>query len=274
MSNNLIRDIERFLRKNILQARNEAITKIVLRHAMPGTKGSDVESFSVPDDPDHLSETANEIISRAEEDANGMGGIQRYVLNLYESTNPKSAARFPFRIRGQDEEFDDGGAGGEEAPTSKGLLQQLMRHNEANSRTMTVAIGGIVNALVRRLDASDARVEKLMEQRYQMYETLEASMSQQHMRDMEMLQQDASEKRKEQVFGKLMLLLPAVLNKLSGKKVMDGDDPMTLMVRGFAESLTPDQIRSLAEKLTQEQQIVLAQLLQSAKPKQLEQSKT
>lgn len=261
------RAVERFLRQNLAKKRENRINKISVRHAAPGSKGHDVDDFAISEegfDGDAIENLVQEILGRVQEDADGMGGQQRYVVHLYEEGNKRAIGRLPIRVRGAEDEFDDS-ASGEEAPNLRGLVQQQMRHNEALARMITIGFGGMIEKMSKRLDKSEDTVVRLLEQRQQMFDTLEQASSQQHERDTSLLLMESSEKRKDQLFEKLSLLLPAALNKLAGQKIMDADDPMTLMLRGFVNSLSQDQFQALLGTLSNEQKILVMQLVQAVK---------
>lgn len=258
--------MERWLRSQ-LSVRSD-VSRIALRHAGVGAKGHDVESFQIPEGLtiETLPSFANEILGRAQADADGLGGIQRYALQIY--CGDKSIARFAFRLRGQEDEFDDS-ISGEEAPTMRGLLQQLMRHNEANTRTMTLGLQGIVGNLVRRIESQDRLIDGLVEKRHKDLEIIEEAKNEQHNRDLEAFLAHAKEERTDKMFEKLALLVPVVINKLAGQKIMGNDDPGLLMIRTFASSLSPSQLEQIQSGLSMEQRLVLFEILKSVSPKQL-----
>lgn len=264
-TSNIERGLGNFFRLHLSKNREAPLVKISLRHAAPGSKGQDVESFDIASviEADNIESMVNEILQRAQEDADGLGGLQRYVIHLYEKSTTKASARYMFRLRGMEDEYDE--SGGEESPTMKGLLTQLMRHNEANVRTMTVGFGGVMNHLVRRLESSDNMVEKLMKQRQIDFTNLEQAMSTQHDRDMQLLLTEGSEKRKDEMFAKLSILVPVVINKLAGQKVLDTKDPAAMMLKEFVGSLNEEQYRSILGSLKPEQAISLLSIVKSLK---------
>lgn len=256
-------DIVRFLRIHLGTSREVPIARIALRHAAAAAKGQDVESFSIPEEGftvESLALYAQEILSRAQTDADGLGGVQRYVIQAYDVAKT-SVGRYAFRLRGQEDENDDS-MSGEEAPTMRGLLQQLMRHNEANARTMNLMFQSNVSSLVRRIESQDRLIEGLVEQRHKDLSIIEEAKSQQHERDMQLLLTENAENRKDKLVEKLALMMPVALNHLVGKKVLDGDDPNVLMLKAFAGSLSPEQLQSIQAGLSVEQRVVLFKIIQ------------
>ena len=259
-------DLNRWLSRELVKDRKDKpICKITLRHASPGTKGNEVETIDLTErilSLDNIPELAEEIISRAQTDADGMGGVQRYTVTLYAQGEVRAVLRWPFRIRANGDEFDEAG---EESPNSKGLLSQLMRHNEAIAKTMVHAVAGITTVMARRLESSDNTVTRLTEQHHRNMELLEEAKGEQHQRDMELLTTTENESRKNQMFEKLSLLVPVMINKLAGQKVLDAQDPAAMMLKAFSESISPDQFQKIQQTLKPEQLVLLAQLLQPIK---------
>jgi len=259
--------LERFLRAQFSRERAQPLSHIVLRSSAAGSRGVDVETFPIPEriSVEEIGSLAETILARAQEDADGSGGLQRYTLQLFEREGAKPVGRYPFRMRGEeDPEWDE--PAGEEAPTSKGLLTQMMRHNEATVRVMVQSAGTLTGVMARRMESLENMVGKLVEQRQSDLEILERALSQQHERDMTMLVTDNEEKRKDRMIQKVEMLLPAVLHKLTGHKLLPGDtDPNMILVKELVNSMSPEQIMRIRTNLSQEQQILLFELLQATR---------
>lgn len=268
------REMERFLRRGIFARGEEGdesaepIRKAVLRHSAPGTKGNDVETFEVKEkfSTDDLESLVDDILKRAQADADGIGGVQHYALHLYAKGKDRSVARFPFRMRGQDDDYDTGA--GDEPANMKGVLTQFMRHNEAYAKTMTQGFGSVTAMLVRRLEDADKQIGKLLAQRGEDMALMESLRSEQNDRDIKMLEAESSERRKDAIFEKVALIVPVMLNKLMKQKVIPSEDPSMLMLQQFVESISSDQLAKLSSSLNPEQLIVLYSLLQGFKEKE------
>lgn len=269
---NLDRDLERFLRKEIFAEREgKVISKFVLFHCPAGGKANEVETFKYREGmtADELRPLIDEVLSRAQSDADGAGGVQRYLLRAFVKGDTSPVSRFSFRLRGSDEDFEEGNAF-DDAPNAKGLLTQLMRHNEAIMRSANTMMGTAVSMLARQAENANERLEAMTAQRSADFELMEKLRSGQHDRDMEMLQHEASEKRKEAMFEKFSILIPVVLNKLAGTKVVPSQDPAALMIKGFVDTLEPDQFNKILSALKPEQGIALIELVKSFQQPQLE----
>jgi len=260
-------DLAKWLSRELVKNRgaDKPATRISLRHASPGTKGSSVEDIDLTErilSTDDLPTLAEEIVSRAQTDADGLGNIQRYIVTIYVKGEPRAVQRFPFRIRANGDEFEEGA---EEAPTMKGLTSQLMRHNEAMAKTLVHSVAGITQIMARRLESSDNTVARLTEQVYKNMELLEEAKSDQHARDMELLTTEAKETRTNQMFEKMAVLVPVIINRLAGQKVLNAEDPNAMMLKAFAESMTPEQFKQIQSTLKPEQLILLAQLMNNVR---------
>ena len=254
-----MKSLETFLRVQFSRGMKSAL----LQHASPGTrKGIDVDrwDFSGQIDENEIRHIADEIATRVKDDANALGGIQRYVL-ISVSDGDKAISRFVLRHQGHDESVTPG----EEAPTPTGLLTQLMRHLETKERNISGLFQTMVdsqNQVIQRLEIQNSA---LMNDRRAHLELIESSQSKQHEREMDMLNQANKHERDQKLFDKLSTLAPMIVNQLAGRKVVPADDPMMAMLTAFAESLSPEQIKSVFGTLRAEQQVVLHQILNGRK---------
>lgn len=241
--------------------------RLVLRSAAPGSRGNDVETFEVRASELELEEIpvfAGNILMRAQEDADGNGpGVSRYVVYAYRKGESKPSGRYPFRLRGESD-LDMDSESGEEAPTTKGIITQLMRHNENMMRLLVQSTGASMASMARRLESADKLNEALAKERREMFATLEEAKSEQHTRDMDLLLTEGSLKRKDAAFAKLMSLVPMVINKIAGNKVLpDKSDPLMMLLEPLIGSLNQEQFQAIAQNLTPEQQIMFVDLLKT-----------
>lgn len=251
------------------------VAKIVLRSAPVGGKGIEIETFELEASEIQLEEIpvyAESVIARAQEDADSSGSrITRYTLQSFRKGDEKPAARYSFRLRGESDPDLDEESGGEEPANPRGLLSQLMRHNEAIMRTFVTSTNALSATMARRLESADRLNERLTHELTEQRRIVEEARGEQHVRDMEMMSEDASIKRKDAAFGKMMALVPLVINKLAGGKVLpDKSDPMMMLLEPFISSMTPDQFQAIQGTLSPEQTIMFVELLQAfQKRKQL-----
>ena len=250
----------------------QGVCKFILRTSAPGSKGAEVDDFKVESriEIDEIPMFAQNILARAQEDADGHGPmVQSYTVFTYLRRESKPQGRYPFRLRGeQDMDLDD--EAGYEAPNNKGLMSQLMRHNEALTRGIATSAASMLAIATRRAESQDRLVEKLLEERMRTFEVLEAAKSEQHSRDMELMMMDAGQKRKDEAFGKLMQLVPVVINRLAGGKVLpQKTDPLMMMLEPLIDSLSQEQLHNIGSSLKPEQMITFAEILRTFQQKKL-----
>lgn len=266
MSNEAERKVATWLKSELCKDKPPA--KIVLRSAGVGNKGTEVDSWSVEVriELEEIPALANTIVSRAQEDADGNGPtITRYVVLAYDKgqSKDKARSRFAMRLRGEaDLDLDDDS--GEEPATMKGLLSQLMRHNEAMARTLVAVSSSSSMSMVRRLESSDKQVDSLIAERMAYFEEREKSRSEEHARDQEAFLVGKEQERKDAMFQKLMGLVPIVVNRIAGQKALpSGDDPMMSMLEALVGTMDASQFQAIAGNLKPEQQLTFFEILRT-----------
>jgi hypothetical protein len=255
------KNLNQFLRKELA---NKVIGKFILRHASQGAKGHAVETFEITEaiEFDQIATFADMIIAAAQSDADGMGPqVQRYVLVSFTKDGDESA-RQVFRLRGEADSFDETEAG-EEPPTQRGHLAQLMRHNEATNRALVGSFSTMLNSMNRRMENQDRTIERLVEDREKGWKALEDARSMQHERDMHRMEIEYSEKRKDKAFDKMALLLPALLSHFTKGAIPSKTDPMSIAIQELIGSMSIEQLNAIRSSLGPEQQIVLFKIVQT-----------
>lgn len=260
---NVQRELEKFLRQQLFRERNEKISAIELRHAASGSKGSVVDDFEFENvNTDNLSVLVDDVIARAQSDADGMGGVHRYELHIL--CDKRVSSRFAFRLR-SDDETDE--SPGDEAATNKGLMTQLMRHNEQQNRTMVNGIGAVVGMMNRTLERLAEENENLREERRKHWDLIDQAKGREHERELELMEAHRKGEREDMMFEKINKLFPLLLSKLSGKPTVDAKERSLLT--GLVDSLSEDQFNKIASALDPEQQILLFTVIKEMKQKSL-----
>jgi len=244
---------------------SKSIERYELRHAAKGRAGNVVETFDITEalTAPELENLATIIIARAQLDADGIGpSIQRYTLNSYIAGEDSPSGRINFRLRGaSDIDLDGDDEAGEEPANQRGLLTQLMRHNEQNNRTLMNSMGAMLTSMARRMESSDRMVEKLMEDRFRSFEIIEEAYSRKHERELEMEQVKAKDQRIAFGMQKVSMLIPVILDRLAGAKNPPSNDPTVMMLSELIESMSGPQLEAIRRSLSTEQQIVFIAML-------------
>lgn len=270
MDNATRRNFESWLRRQIFGCEEEIgpCTKLIVKHLSPTGKGGNEIATIKLDAPkeDDLDSIIAETESVCLEDAEGIGGIQKYHIGPYFKGSGKVVGRFVLRI----EAAEDDESVESEPATSSGLLAQLMRHNEALQRTTVAAVGNIVAMQSRIIGRLSEQNENLQSKQMEVMETLEGLRSQQHERDMQSRVAEHKQKMVEEVAGTVKMLMPAIVNKFNptGKKLLpEKASPVEVQIASVLETLTPAQMEEMQKVLTPQQIIGLMSVYQSTREK-------
>lgn len=264
--------LERWLRTQLFRQGNDGpgLEKFVLRTATQG-RGAVVEEFLVHGAPltDEVPVMCQQVLMAAQRDADAQGSkLVSYALHAVQAgeRGNRGGVMFRFRVRGDGEE-DEGL--GDEQPNERGLVAQVMRHNEALMRMATMGAQSTINNLTEQLKNANAEIIKLHAQRQEAFEAVESSKSLQHEREIHLLTVGNQEERKNAAFQKLAskveVLLPIMFNKIAGKKVLTEEE--SSMLTPFIESLTEEQIRRVSQQLSPEQQVALFNIYKGVRDK-------
>jgi len=155
-------------------------------------------------------ELAEQILDSAQEHATAYEGRQRYRVLALERDTFDEIAIYVFAL----------GIGGGMArsepgePTERGLLAQLMRHNQQLAHINVEQSQAVNQALIAENRDLRGRVEKVEAQRAEWFELLETMHSSRHERELSMMQEAQRAETREKAIGLLMRYVPEVLKKL------------------------------------------------------------
>lgn len=197
-------------------------------------------------DPKEIGETLEGV---AENFAAGIPGVQQFQVLAFYDGRERPQSFYPFRKSGESEGFGLA----TEPPTTTGLLQSLMRHNEANTRVVANLSVGILDKYEKLLDKALSRIDKLEEENFDTVELAKdlvmKQAADQHSNRMEEIKtRQSMEDRKV-----AMRLLPAIANRVLGKEIFPQAAADTAMFEHLAETLDKDQIQKLASVLRPDQ---------------------
>lgn len=223
--------------------------RIVLRHLIATEKTSSVEEWAASVHSKDVDQLADLIIEKAEEDAESLGGMQQYVVRAYYGDNKKpSPGRFVARVFTQTDSDEDQSSS--EPANAKGQLAQQMRHNEAMMRMTVGATNEMLRAQGRMLEMVTARLEVVERGRTELLTLTEELLSHRHERDLDLAARAAKEKRTDEALGKVMLLAPAIVNKMAGAKLLpEAISPEMDQIKTLLASLSMEQIQQLGTVL-------------------------
>lgn len=264
---------ERWLRQQVLIEDEDKgrCKKIVVRHVVSNKMGSELITVPVPKkeiDQAWFDETIATVENGISDDAEGLGGVQTYVILPYHAnTATKPSSRFT--IREATASVDDPEEMDSEPPTAKGMLAQSMRHTEAAIRMSMMSMGQIVTTL-RHTNAKQAElIEKLVAEKMANLEMMEDLKSQKLEREILTRREESKEKMKVEIMDKVSTLVPVLVNRIAGKSLLPGKTtPMEGMIKGLVESIEPGQLESLQSVLKPTQLVALMEIFQSLQPEE------
>lgn len=256
--------LERWLRQQLYGGHKKELSSFIVFHQPMGGRKTKIQERSMADavTVDELEAFVDEIMSIMENDAEGCG-YQRYVVESYRVDDEEPDSRLPVNVHGS-QANDEGDSLDHEGPSAKGIVAQAMRHNESHYKTTLGAFQFMMQSLQRQLELSMQQTERLMEKSYKDMETREKAESLQHERELQAMVASAEMDRKDKLVEKVTNLLPAVVNRLGGKKLLpEPKTPQGEMLKGLVHSLRPEQFNGIAANLDQDQMILLMQLIQT-----------
>lgn len=263
--------LDAWIRRQVVRETEEdgPLRKLVLSHVANGKLGNEVHTVSVPKRDnrenleDFISLAINEFDAASEQDANGIGGTQTYIIQSVFGDNEektRARARFTFRVFGDEEE--DTGEVSSEPATKSGLLTQLMRHNEGLTKSLVAANAQIISTLQRTIARQAEQLEKSDEQRIEGFRIMEDLLSEKNKRDIEAAREAHALDMKQDALNSVKMLLPVAINKMVGKHVLPENlSAKEAQFKALAESMTPDQFAGILSNLSPAQQIALTELL-------------
>ncbi len=187
--------------------------------------------------------------STAETFAGGVPGTQQFQVMAFYDDNERPQSFYPFR-KACDPDHDGITT---EPPTPTGQLSQFMRHLEAKERMTSQYTVSIFSILERTVKVQADRIQMLEKEQFDAVdlakEMILKSAAQSHDREMELLKAKQSAGDRE----KVLALLPAVVNRVSGKEIFPQSTADSALFENLAGSLTEKQVQQLSSILTPEQ---------------------
>ncbi len=269
-SNGNVGRITGFIRREMTTSKPSGdVCRFELRHLPVGSKrGHDVMTANVPEkaDPDWYEQTAAEIVSAAENDAEGIAsGNQRYVVAVFRAKNPdKPMGRIAFMIAAAD--ADEEGEIESEPATKQGVAAMAMRHLEATQRLLLTSFTSLMQSQARMVQSVTDENSKMREQRLEGIEVIEDLMSQRLERELAAKKSEAHVALLGDAAKDIKMLVPAVVNRLAGKNVVpSAENPVLELAKRIFESLSDEQKAKLLKtvsdiELTPKQQLGVGEL--------------
>ena len=252
------------------------VRRVVLRHMKSDmSPGGDVctSFFNVEDDgdtpsPDKIEETCDELVTAAQNDAEGMPrALIRYGVFCYYKRDPSATSRTILSLQGGKESdllSEDGDGFGGEDPTSKaGHLAQAYRHVEGMMKMSMQLSQFTIGALREENQRLSTAHAKMAEAQVKNMGLVQQLMNADHDRQIASKEADMRLAAMSDLVDKAKLLAPHVVNKISGKNLLPtAQSEEEVALRSLVETMQPDQLDGLAAILSPEQMMVVMGLME------------
>jgi hypothetical protein len=151
-----------------------------------------------------------------------------------------------------------------EQPDGRGIVSQMMRHNEASARISLGQTMAIVEHYKAILHERDARIAVLEQKLEQLGELQQEIVSMQHERNLDIIREKRADRRHAFLREKLDMLTPAIMSKVLGAGTAKGQGSMfgEELLRQFLKSLGAKQYAAITNALTPEQVVALTEIFE------------
>jgi hypothetical protein len=216
---------------------------------------------------------ADDLVNEAIDDADGMGrGVQRYVILAFHDKTPgEHTSREILRVSGgkstydapENGEYGIGDVSDSEGPDARGLTAQHMRHVEAMMKQTIVGWDRSMRTLTEQNHMLSSTVEQLMGKHLSSLQLVEQLMTQDHQRKLESRKAEIWVKGTEEIVDKLKILLPHVVNRAAGRKLLPTkSSPGEQELVSLVETLRPEQLDRLKELFTPDQLLAVLSIVE------------
>lgn len=216
-----------------------------------------------------IDETAILITEAAQGHADGLSNTSRFTLSAYPADDedrgsPINHTSFTLAPQVTNESDEDGLS---EPATAQGMLALLMRHNSELHRQSSGTFGMMFQYMTGIIERQSNQLETLTNEKMKHAEVMEDLMNKKHDRELESKDRESRQKRTDELFGKVLSLLPIVANKLAGKELVRQNDTLfELTSSEFVSSLKPSQLNGMLESgiIDKHQLVMLSAMLEQA----------
>jgi hypothetical protein len=211
---------------------------------------------------------AKAFVQAAKDDAGAHPGEQSYQLRAYHEEDDGKTVACTIRVKG-----GEGIAVGDGSNVA--TIAHLLRSIEAKDRTIAgmvehtrTLVKDIRDAYQPLLAYQGAQIEALSKRHGEVLDMQEKLVTALTDRKLDEQKQAAAEERKKAGFEKLMMVLPAVVNKVTGRNILPDNSAFASLKQLF-DTLTEDQQMTVMTALTEEQRVLLGSLLEKLDKKEL-----
>jgi hypothetical protein len=243
--------LDQFIHEALGNEQNGKCTAIALMHIVAGQQEKEIHTQKLGTTAWNPKELADMFRMKAENHAGEIPGMQTFNLLVFYENRGEPQARRPFSVYGGHPGVD-GAQLMTEAPTPQGLMQQMMRHNEAHMQIALRHTAVMVEQSATMMARMATMNERLMTENNEAYTIIRELMvtRDQAQGDNRMKELEYSRKTKErEMLGKY---LPALANQLTGRELFPQSTSDTALIETMAEAvseMSEEQMMELAAKI-------------------------
>jgi len=227
-----------------------------------------ISRWKIPDDErddDSVQKRITSFLEQAQNDANsgdGPGPFSYFLVALDDENNIIERSGF---LKFFNTEVDESSQG-DEPPTQKGLLGQLMRHNEAMMRSLVLQSGKTIESLSNMLMQYQQRESEMQSRQITLFTELEEAYSEKHKRAIELKREETRAVQIDKISDQVVQFLPALKARLlapskDGKVVTDASGKkLAEVLLPLISDLSAEQLEGLANVIGVEKLATLGEL--------------
>lgn len=258
-----------FLAGEFARGSGRQITSIELFHqAAPGTLSTPLQAWDREEKPElyeggmsQIEPLVSSILRLAEEYARDLSSGRRFEVRTRQYLGGRS--RVSFKIECEEEALT---VAGDDTPTERGLVGQLMRHLELKERTMTAMFQSSLGSVSRIAADLAEENRQLRNARNKQLLEVEEHRSREAERDLALLERNSLIQRKDKAFEEIIRLLPIVASRFAsgGESGTGASVALAALLRELVGSLTDEQKARLSTLLSPSQGLLLGEALRVA----------
>ena len=262
-------DVEKFVRwydRGIGHPSLPRVTQIVVGHKNSDGKTQTIDAIQFADEQPLME--ANDAYQQVNDSStawaeNSGEGMHYFVLQMFHGKEqvPWDSA-FPFMMMGRSPDAEIGEFGfSSEGPTGKGLMGQLMRHNEVLQGNFMKTVEFNQRFLVHVISQQGMRLDTMEKRHWDSVQLYEDLLDRRQERELKNLTENSKMVRMNRLYEVLYAIIPVIGAKVLGgnmavgvlpKEIKNGGPAMDL-VRSIMHTVTDEQIPNLMSTLKPDQ---------------------
>lgn len=254
------RTVAKFLER-VIRSETPAQRVVLVLIGAKGTQGSALFTLPVPEprrfaEDDAIDAVVGEVLQTAQQDANGWGGVNRYMLIATYADGSTSRSSV-FRVSSTELSEDD--SAGSEPATATGALAQSMRLTEIFARQLTTLASSVAHHQAETIARQAETIAGNDRRAVRQLELTEELLSNNHQRAIEMKREETKANFKAKAAEKFLPLV-----QVAGARLLtNGKIPPIVgqdVLASFLKGIRPEQMARIWEVLEPEQAAKLIEL--------------